>query len=282
MNFSQGNNNSQKNDVNTRGPQFSNVESEFPSALVIGFWNGLVSLKFHPPLDPAKRTENNFFDYDKNIQTALTLDKVAVLAEDIENVIIPALENKETKSVGFLIGIDSLISLGTKETDKGMIAYLGLFKGINPETRKPDTFMMYEFRRTGQVNNYDPLTGDFEREQGPIGELLLFKEILKAARGALSNVYTHANRVVDRFYRDTIKSQLDAVAEKMGLPTQGNRSGGGGYNRNRSQGDVFGSGSAGGGGNTGRSGGYRDPGTNGEAQVQEIKNMDDISQFMED
>ncbi|MMZ42278.1 hypothetical protein D1872_37980 [compost metagenome] len=276
MQFGTQNNNTKEQNTNTRGPQFMNRDGFYPSTFVMGYWNGLISLKFHPALPEKQQTESKIFDYDQELQTSLTMEKATILIEGIKNKVIPALEKGEETSVGVPIGSSSsLISVGVKNVKGEFTTYLAFFKGLNAETKKPDAFVFYEFRKGQRIDNYDPEQGTFEVNNETHSELALFMSLLESAREGLSNAYTHANRTVDRYFRDRLLGQVDAIAVNQGLPASGSNNRGN-TQRRSSGADVFG-----GGGNTGRSGGSRSDNSSYDAPSQTIENLDDINQFMQ-
>ena len=91
-----GNNNSKNNSLentNTRGISFFNSKAEFKSALVLGFWNEMVSFRWHPPLPEEQRTEKKIFNYEESVSTCLGYTKLAALIKGIKEKIIPALNS---------------------------------------------------------------------------------------------------------------------------------------------------------------------------------------------
>lgn len=276
MNFNNSGNNQRdtQTNVNTRGPQFMNREGFVPSTLIVGFWNEMVSLKIHPALPKEKQTDNKVFDYEQVIMTSITLEKISVLIDRIEKDIVPHLENP-SKSIfrGVPIGGDSLIGVGVRveegDTNTVAKAYLAIFKNLDPSTKKPESGIFYEFKRSYTVDDYDPKTGEFSTTHDIQGELLTFLEILKAARTAMSNATSHSMRTVDKYYKDRILNTLNEVASKLGVST-----GGGNYGsyRNNKQ-DVFSSG----GGNKGAS---KDDLPDFDAPIAPLENINDIDSFM--
>ena len=106
-------NNKDKDSINTRSIQFMNSEGFDPSTLVMGHWNDKLSIKIHPALDKNKQTASNVFDYEVAITTALPADKIQTLINGIESCIIPAINNKEDKSIAVVLNLNSLLSVGT-------------------------------------------------------------------------------------------------------------------------------------------------------------------------
>ena len=65
--------------INTRSYVFMNKDGFDPSALTVGAWNEMLSLRINPALDKSRQTENKVFDYDKSVSTSLTAEKVTLL-----------------------------------------------------------------------------------------------------------------------------------------------------------------------------------------------------------
>jgi hypothetical protein len=217
--FNNNNNNSKDNNsVNTKGPQFMNKDGFDPSTVLIGFWDRFLTIKIHPALPNEKRSETKIFDYEKVVSTALTLEKITLLINDIEKYILPAIESGEDKTVGVPVGADSILVVGTGKKITGSIRpFLAIHKSLNEKTKKPEMSICYEFNRIYTVHDYDPVDGTFDVNKDQHGELFAFVEILKASRIGLSNTTAHASRYVDKYYKDTVLKNISSVAEKLGV-----------------------------------------------------------------
>lgn len=220
MNFNQTNNNKGKSDVNTTAIQFRNREGVYPSALVIGYWSSLISLRIHPPLDKSQQNGENFFNWDKGPNTAITLEKSIVLADLIETVIVPALKEGTTKFRGVQVGDNGLVGVGT-ELEGGVTpsAYFVIYKKLDDTTKKPSEYLKYYFKTSYVVNDYDPESGSFYVTQNIHSELQTFLKILKVACIGLSNATVHADRHVNKFFRDKFMGRIEEIAIEMGLPS---------------------------------------------------------------
>lgn len=228
----QNNNENADVSVNTRGITFKNSKGFDPSAFELNFWNGNISLKMHPALPEAQRTETRVFDYETTVSTALTPEKALLLANKIEKEIFPALEAKTKKTVGITVGGNGLVVVSTGMGDEAK-PYIALFKGLDENTKKPESGIHYEFNNTFTVDDYDETTGSYNINEGNYTELNLFTAILKDSAIALSGITAHCNRYWDRYARDAQKDILYKIAGKNGIAVGGN----GGYRRNSS--NVF-------------------------------------------
>ncbi|NNV04736.1 hypothetical protein, partial [Brevibacillus sp. MCWH] len=148
-----GNNSKDVVNVNTRGIQFMNSEGNFPSTLQIGYWNDMISLKINPALDKSQQTETKKFDYEKLISTAITLEKATILAEAVEKYVLPSFDEKKEIFKGVPVGGDSLVGVGIKVINGEPVSYFGIFKSLDEKTKKPESFMIYEFKAGYSVDN---------------------------------------------------------------------------------------------------------------------------------
>lgn len=260
MNFNgnRGNNGQDRsNDTNTRGIQLKNRDSEFyPSAISVGYWNDMISVRINPALPPEQQTESAAFDWKQFLNTALTLEKATTLVDEIETHVYKAVEAEEEIFRGVPLGGDGIIGVGGRKVADKYITIVALFRQIDPETRIPAKKSFYEFKTGAVVENYNENTGELAVKQGVQGELKLFTDEIKAAIVLLGNAAAHAQ----------------AVTEKIQALSQG---GNGGYNRN-SRPDVFGGAT----GNTGRSGGSRGSLPGPDASTTQMNNVDDMNEFM--
>jgi len=237
MAFNNSQNNSREGtNVNTKGLSFFNSVGFEKSALLVGYWNSLISIKMHPALDPSKQTETKKFNYDQVISTALTIEKAFILATKIEKDILPAIINNEQKSVAVPVGADSLLLVSTGKDLTGAIApYLAIHKSLNQKTKLPELSMYYFFNTDMCIEDYDEKTGTFEIGLSLNAELMTFLNLLKTSIIGLSNVTAHASRCVDKYFKDKLNSDIGEIATKLGVPTAG-----GNYYQKRK--DIFSSG----------------------------------------
>jgi len=216
-------NNSQNNsknvvNVNTRSIQFRNKEGFDPSALSFGFWNEFISIKINPALDKNKQTESKVFDYETTVSTALTAEKVTILINDFVEILLPALKDNKIKSIGVPVGASSLFVIATGNNKIGSNRpYVGIYKNLNEETKKPEMSICYEFNRSYRVDDYNEEEGTFEITSGLHSELLTFMKLLKSSRDSISNGAAHSIRYADKGYRDASMKYLEGIGKKHGI-----------------------------------------------------------------
>lgn len=254
MKYTTANNNKEQVSVNTRFMQFMNSEASVPSTMQLSYWNDMLSIKINPALPPEKRTQNSFYNYEEGITTALTVEKVLTLVNEIKREIIPAIKAGENKVIGIPIaGGTSLLTVSTGVKRFGEVRpFVTIFKNLNPETKKPEQQLSYEFINGLVVNDYDENTGTFTTDSVH-SDLLLFISCLENAITGLTSSVAHSNRYHDRFFRNSISG---------GAGTMG---GNGGYRKNN---NVFS-------GNNQES-----SNTFGDVEQTKLGNIDDIDSFM--
>lgn len=225
MNYNKQNKN--EINVNTRGYRFMNKNGFCPSTLVCGYWNEMISLKIHPALPESKQTQSQIYDYNQMIATSLSLEKAIILIKKTKEIIYPAIENNQKSSIAVLVGGVNLVQIGYNPEVKA--TYIGIHKGLDPETKKPQDSLYYEFINSSEITiqDYDAETGSYTSTATVECELDAFIEILKASVKALSGAYTHDIRFRDKFYRDKLCGDLAQIGGKLGVEL--NSSGGGGY-----------------------------------------------------
>lgn len=243
-NFGTRQNNDKDNNqvnVNTKSFQFMNRDGFEPSTMTVGGWNEMFSIRINPALDKSKQTDGRIFDYDKYVATSLTREKATMVLYKIEKVIKPAIEAGEDKTIGIQVGGDSLFVVGTGVKMLGSVRpYVAIHKSLNPDTKKPEMSMFYEFRSDITIDEYDYTTGSYTVSEPVHNEFELFSILLKAYIISGSGFSTHMNRFIDKYYNDRLMTTVNAIAQKTGASSgYGNGSRTGGYSNNRQ--NIFGS-----------------------------------------
>lgn len=223
MNYNKQNKN--EINVNTRGYRFMNKDGFCPSTLVCGYWNEMISLKIHPALPESSQTQSQVYDYNQVLATSLSLEKALILVKKTQELIYPAIQNNQDKSIAVLIGGNNLVQIGYKAEMKA--SYIGIHKGLDPESKKPQDSLYYQFLDSSEITieDYDPETGNYSATTPVECELQTFIEILKSSIKALSGAFSHDSRYRDKFYRDKLYGDLSQIGSKLGLDL----SSGGGY-----------------------------------------------------
>ena len=229
------NNTREKQSTNTSGLQFYNSEGEHKSTLKYDFWDKFISIKIHPALPADKMTDNEKFDYDQSAISALNSTKALVLVKHIDEIIENDYVAKGIKFCkGVPIGNNHGIFVGVNTPRDGgdAYAYVMIARNIDPETKKPETAMYFQFVPAISVE-YDIETGNNSVDKLPSIDLELLRNALFNDAITLAGATAHSIRHIDKWYRDQI-------ATAVGVKKGGN--GGGGHQYNSTS--VFGGGGA--------------------------------------
>lgn len=275
MIFGNGNkqNNQEKTNVNTKAKQFMNKDGFCPSTLILGYWNEGISLKMHPALPKEKQTQSGVYDYSQVINTSLSVEKAMTIIEKIEEIIEPAIKNCECKTFAVTIGAAGLVQVGSGIKDE-IRPFIGIHKNLDPNTRIPGESCFYEFLNSNNetltvIEDYDHENGSFSATTTVHTEFLVFKEFLKEAVRGLSMVTAHADRYVNKFYRDKVLNDMAEIGGKMGLQLKRENTGFGNYSNNKNAGNMFGG-----------SNNYNSN-SNPQASVNNLNNLSDIDSFLD-
>lgn len=226
MDLPNNNQNKQMNSVNTRGVQFYNAGSIlFPSTLVVGGWNGMITLKIHPAKDKTQQTASSVYDYDKSIQTAINGEQAIMLSKGITTKIIPSLETKENCTIGVIVGGYNMVLI-SNGINKGCNPFIAIYKEIN-ESFVPEQKIYYEFNNNELIENYEEIKSENIVKSIIPSELLYFNQVLIEYSKSFSNAIVHSFRVVDKSSRDRQYEINKALASQLGIQFSSN------YNSNR-------------------------------------------------
>ena len=225
-------NNKEEKSTNTRGIQFKNKNGFDPCAVSFSFWNDMLSIRMNPALPENQQSNTRVYDYDKTVSTALSATKISLLLDRVTKIIVPAIEAGEDKTVGIVVGGDSLVCVGTGKAMTGEIRpYISIHKSLNQDTMKPEMSIYYEFNKEQSIDDYNAETGKYKCVEGLHAEFITFIAIMKASVAALTNAETHVQRYVNQYSTERSWKTMNSIAEKLGIPIQ-NGSGGVSYSRN--------------------------------------------------
>lgn len=219
------NKNSSEKSTNTNGIQFMNSTNPLAqSTLIIKWWNQFMAIQISPALEPNMRKEGKFFDYQTQLNTALSPEKMMVLDYIIKTSVKPALENNEEVNKGIPVS-SGLICVGTKKVDYGeaigekVTPFIAIYKGINETTKKADSGLIYFFNiENTVVSDYDMSTGNSGLEFVYNTEFELFSSLLPDAAKALCGASAHIARYHDRYYTARLGKNVEAIGNSLGAP----------------------------------------------------------------
>lgn len=211
----------EKQSVSTNGAfrSTSGGHSDHPCALRITYFDDMVRLAFAPELPKEMQTETRRYDYEHDVMTALTRAKCNELCNLYIEKIRPAIQNCEDISVGVSLATVNLLQVGTGVVDGVPHPYIAFYKGLDPNSLvvPKETSLKFEFNTGEYILGYDPETGDFKERVITCNEIDLFFHDLMNIRDASSNAYIHTDRVVNRYWKDTLDSKLNRIGEANGL-----------------------------------------------------------------
>jgi hypothetical protein len=180
----------------------------------------MVSIKIAPALEVSKRTDHSIYDYEHQIGTAISIEKLQALLNGINNYILPAIIANEDKNISVSIKGTSLVSIGTGKKETGEIRpYIAFHKDIDADSFKSATSIYYEFKGTQIILDYDVKSGKYTCAQDNFSEFNLFINFLEASIKGLTNVNGHSVKHSDDWYRSLIRKLVSALAEKNGIST---------------------------------------------------------------
>ena len=237
----------QKRSVSTKAFHGVCGKSATPCALDVSYYDDMVRLTFSPELPEGSRTETRRYDYENNIMTALTRAKCNELCNLYQTVIRPAIQNCEDIAVALQLANVNILQVGTGVVNGIPHPFIAFYKGIDTNRVAPkETSFKYEFNTGEYILGYNPETGEYKDVVITCNEVDLFFNDLMNIRDASSNAYVHTERVVNKYWKDTLDTKLNRIGEQAGLdlsakPRYGNNGGGGkgslfdnqsGYNSN--------------------------------------------------
>lgn len=224
------NNVEKRSEVTTKGYHATNPHSTSnATALDWGFKGDMLQLAFISDLPESEQTENRRYDYDHQTLTCLTRVKCFDLLNQIRELILPAMKNKVDCFVSVPVAIVNQVGFGVKHQDDKQIMFLRLIRNIDSNTLTSDEVTEYNFKKGEVIKDFDNSTGKFGDRILNETEALLFINDIEQFVNASSKAYTHADRVVNKFYKDTMTSDIRAIGRKVGaevsIPFQSQRSG---------------------------------------------------------
>lgn len=210
------NNNEQKT-VNTRGYQTSNGNAIKASAMEWSYQGDMLKILITPELPENEQSEKRRYDYDHSWITCIPRLKCLDLYKQMETKVKECMEKKEDVFVSVPLAEVNQFGFGVKFDENGKpTAYAKLIRNINPENLTSQDEIVYEFKKGEVIVNYDNTTGNFGGRELNETELELFINDLHCFVQASSKAFTHANRVVDKYHKDTVMGAITSIANKVG------------------------------------------------------------------
>lgn len=202
--------------VSTRGYQTFNTASPINvTTFQWDFQGDMLKLIWTPELPKGEQTEKRRYDYNNSWITCIGRSKCNDLLIDYED----NYEIKDEKpwSISVSVATVNQFGIGMRITEDGKKEYYAmLVRNINPETLTSELYIEHVFAAGEIITNYNHNTGDFERSTPVDSEFRLFINDMRCFIQASSKAWNHANRVVDKTYKDMISGDIRAIGKKVG------------------------------------------------------------------
>lgn len=210
-------NNREKQSVTTRSYHTSNGDAVKPTAFDWSYQDDMFKVVFSPELPESERTEARRYDYKNQWITCIKRLKCIDLYKHIKELVLPTIEQKKDMFVSVPVAEVNQFGFGIRFNSEGKcIPYVKLIRNIDPQTLTSEAEIEYEFKKGEVIINYDNSTGKFDDRSLDHAEMALFLNDLECFVKASSNAFNHANRVVDKTYKDQITGLIRAVGNKVG------------------------------------------------------------------
>lgn len=211
------NNSQQIPQVSTRGYHTSNGDAVKATAFEWSYQGEMLKLVTSEELPENEQTEKRRYDYDHSWITCITRLKCLDLIEQIKKLVLPAIDSKTNKFVSVTVGGVNQFGVGVRfdENDK-CTCYTKLVRNLDTDKLTSNEEICYEFKKGEVIIDYDNETGKFSDRVQSETEFYLFIRDMENFVNASSKAYNHANRVVDKTYKDMVVSDIRAIGSKVG------------------------------------------------------------------
>ncbi len=216
MAIENGNNSNEQRDVQTRGYRSTNGFQSHPAAFEWMFQGDMLKLIISPELPENEQTEKRRYDYQHSWITCISRVKCIDLWKGCKEIVLPAMEQGQEKFVSVPVADVNQFGVGVRKNDKGdLLGYVKLIKNIEASNLTSKEAIEYEFRKGELILDYSNETGKFSGRNVTDNEFFLFIEDLKNFIDGSSKAWNHANRVVDKTYKDMLLGDVRAIGRKV-------------------------------------------------------------------
>lgn len=210
------NNSNEQRDVQTRGYRTFNSTQAKPTAFEWDYQGDMLKLLITPELPEKEQTERRRYDYQHSWITCISRTKCVDLWNAIKEKVVPALKEGKDKFVSVPVAEVNQFGVGARVVNGEVEGYVKLIKNISASDLTSKESIQYTFRKGELIEDYDCDTGKFGGRVITDSEFLLFMEDLKSFIEGSSKAFNHANRVVDKTYKDMISSDIRSIGNKVG------------------------------------------------------------------
>lgn len=211
------NNNQEQKTVTTRGYRTSNPNAIKATGFEWSYQGDMLKLIITPELPENEQTEKRRYDYDHSWITCISRPKCMDLISEYERRLKAKIEAGEECFISVTVAEVNQFGIGIKSDGKGgVMTYAKLIRNINPSDLISKDEIIYEFRKGEVIVDYDNSAGKFGDRIITVGEFSLFIDDMISFVKASSKAFNHANRVVDKSYKDMVVSDIRAIGKKVG------------------------------------------------------------------
>ena len=199
-----------KSKINTSGPQFYGDTS----TIRFDLWNTFLSVKIHPLKED--NSKGGVYNYQVRTSLVLSMEHCSYLGDFILNELIPAIKKNEAKSLGLQASKVNMLYISSGVAETGHVEpYIGVFCDIN-ESKKPNKFDIFKFRKHRVFTSYKHETGEFATDETWFIELQWLGEFLKSVVLA-AGAAVHGNDLAHAYEDDNDANFKMALGAKLGV-----------------------------------------------------------------
>lgn len=210
-------NNTERQSVTTKCFHTSNAQAIKATAFSWDFQAEMLKLTINPELPENEQTEKRRYDYDHGWITCISRVKCIGLLKCYYMTLEKCIKEGTEKFISVPVAEVNQFGIGVRlDPEKEVVTYAKLIRNINPSDLTSQDEIIYEFRKGEIIEDYDNKTGKFGRRNVTDDEFSLFIEDLKSFVMASSKAFNHANRVVDKTYKDMISNDIRSIGKKVG------------------------------------------------------------------
>ena len=187
------------------------------AVLRMDYFNRMISIKGFPIKPESERSDKSVYDYSKGTQLTLSLEDAMYLGWFIKNELLPKTEKGEPCVTGIRTGKVNLfvISNGIKETGK-LVPHVALFRELDSNRRPSGSQIIFTFRKTVRVDNYDPVNGAGDLVEDGRSGLIIMQKFFEQC-SVLCGASVHAPKYIDRFLEARREGFITSLAGKLGI-----------------------------------------------------------------
>lgn len=225
--FARRNNNNSNYKPNVySGIRFSNNE-QGKSGVSISYWNGLLKIGI-APLKQTSGSEYPMYEKESEVSCYLTPQKAFIISQELTKFI-----NGEVDNTGVTTGTSFIcISNGEAYNQESPVISIRKFNKDLSEVEAEAIFVTRN-KLHFAVHNFDPSKMDGEHDFESYKNMDIMNLIMVCEEFYKAMSHAQAYSVIDcqNYSNSKLNSNIEAIAEKLGVSTGGNRVNNGGYTK---------------------------------------------------